>query len=284
MGSHDIGSPFCEGGGCFAAMGKEKMSYLFDTHAHLGLEDTYERDLDEVLRRAEAAGVRYIATVGIDLAESRRAVEIAEEHERVFAVVGIHPHEAKGLTKEVLGEMSLLAGRKKVVAYGEIGLDFYRNLSPKTAQFSAFREQIRLAKSLNLPIVIHDREAHEETLNILKEEKADEVGGILHCFSGDVRMAWDCIAMGFLISIPGTVTFKNAKRVQEVVREVPLDYLVVETDSPFLTPVPHRGRRNEPAYVRYTAEAVASIKKVPLEEVAKATTQNARAVFKINHL
>lgn len=259
----------------------EKTSYLFDTHAHLGLEGTFDRDLEEVLRRADVAGVRAVATVGIDLAESKRAVKIAQAHERVVAVVGIHPHEAKEVTDKVLEAMYSLAKEDKVVAYGEIGLDFYRNRSPRAIQFAAFREQIRLAKSLHLPIVIHDRDAHTETMKILKGEKAEEVGGILHCFSGDVRMAWDCIALGFLISIPGTVTFKNAKRVQAVVREVPLSYLVVETDCPFLTPVPHRGERNEPAFVRYTAEAIASIKEVPLEEVAAATTQNARAIFRI---
>jgi len=259
------------------------MSHLFDTHAHLGLGNTYEKDLEEVLQRAEAAGVRDIATVGIDLEESGKAVRIAREYDRIVAIVGVHPHEAKGMTDEILEEVARLAREKEVVACGEIGLDFYRNLSPKAMQFAAFREQIRLAKSLNLPIVIHDREAHEETLKVLKEEKAEEVGGILHCFSGDVVMAWDCISMGFLISIPGTVTFKNAKRMRDVAKKVPLDYLVVETDCPFLTPVPYRGKRNEPAYVRYTAEVVAKIKGLLFEEVAATTTRNARNIFRMNH-
>jgi len=258
------------------------MTHLFDTHAHLGLGNTYEKDLEEVLQRAEAAGVRDIATVGIDLKESGKAVRIAREYDRIVAIVGVHPHEAKGMTDEILEEVARLAREKEVVACGEIGLDFYRNLSPKAMQFAAFREQIRLAKSLNLPIVIHDRDAHEETLKVLKEEKAEEVGGIIHCFSGDVRMAWDCISMGFLISIPGTVTFKNAKMVQEVVKAIPLDYLVVETDCPYLAPVPYRGKRNEPAYVRYTAEMVAKIKDLLLEDVAAATTRNARNIFRMN--
>ncbi len=252
---------------------------LFDTHAHLGLESFYEKDLKEVLARADDAGVKFIATVGINLEESRKAVAIAAGHERVFAIVGVHPHEAKGVTDATLEEMARLARHEKVVAYGEIGLDFYRNRSPRRAQIAVFRDQIRLARDLGLPIVIHDRDAHEETLRILREEKADEVGGIIHCFSGDVRMAWDCIAMGFLVSIPGAVTFKKAKQVHDVVREVPLDYLLVETDCPYLTPVPHRGKRNEPAYVRYTAEAVAALKGVTLGEVAAATTQNALRVF-----
>jgi len=252
---------------------------LFDTHAHLGLESFYEKDLGKVLARADEAGVRYIATVGIDLEESRKAVAIASKHPKVYAIVGVHPHEAKDVTDTTLEDLSRLARHEKVVAYGEIGLDFYRNHSPRHTQMAVFREQIRLARKLGLPIVIHDRDAHEETMRILKEEKANEVGGIIHCFSGDARMAWGCIAMGFLISIPGTVTFKKAKQVHEVVREVPLDYLLVETDCPYLTPVPYRGRRNEPAYVRYTAEAVAALKGLPFEEVAAATTQNALRIF-----
>jgi TatD DNase family protein len=255
------------------------MDELFDTHAHLGLESYYKKDLESVIQRAREVGVRYIATVGIDLTESRKAVRIASDHSDIFAIVGVHPHEAKGVTDSTLEEIAHLARHEKVVAYGEIGLDFYRNRSPKHAQIAVFREQIRLARSLKLPIVIHDRDAHEETVRILKEEKADEVGGIIHCFSGDLRMAWDCIAMGFLISIPGTVTFKKARQVHAVVRGVPLDYLLVETDCPYLTPVPHRGKRNEPAYVRHTAEAVAALKELPLKEVAAATTRNAIRIF-----
>jgi TatD DNase family protein len=252
---------------------------LFDTHAHLGLDDFYDQDLEEVLRRAAAAGVHEIATVGIDLSESRKAVDIAAAHDGVVAIVGIHPHEATCVTDESLKDLASLARHDRVVAYGEIGLDFYRNRSPRKVQLSAFREQIRLAKTLHLPIVIHDREAHDETLRILREEKADEVGGVIHCFSGDARMAWACIAMGFLISIPGTVTFRKARQIQSVVREIPLDYLLVETDCPYLTPVPHRGKRNEPAFVRYTAEAVAALKERSLEEVAAVTTRNARSMF-----
>lgn len=255
---------------------------LFDTHAHLGLEHTYDTDLEMAIERARAAGVRYIATVGINVEESQKAVKIAQAYEGIYAVVGIHPHEAKKVSGKTLKTMERLAQREKVVAYGEIGLDFFRNRSPKATQMAAFRDQIQLAKSLHLPIVIHDREAHKETLKILKDEKAEDVGGILHCFSGDVKMAWECISMGFLISVPGTVTFKNAKKIREVVREIPLDYLLTETDCPFLTPVPHRGERNEPSFVRYTARAIATLKNIPLESVAETTTENARTVFRIN--
>ncbi len=264
-----------------AALKRDGEEVLFDTHAHLGLDKTFDNDLEDVLERAEEAGVRWIATVGIDLFESKKAVEIAHRYSQVFAIVGIHPHEARTIRKESLEVMASLAKQDKVVAYGEIGLDFYRMRSSKADQIDGFRQQIRLAKRLDLPIVIHDREAHEETLKILKEERVEERGGIFHCFSGDVRMAWECIAMGFLISIPGTVTYKGAKRLQKVVFEIPLDYLLVETDCPFLTPVPNRGRRNEPAFVRYTAEAIAAIKGVPLDVVAKVTTQNARDIFRI---
>ncbi len=265
----------------FSQVMEKPKAYLFDTHAHLGLDNFYDRDLNEVLQRADVAGVHWIATVGIDLPESRKAVAIATTHDRIVAIVGIHPHEATHVSDESLEALDSLARHEKVVAYGEIGLDFYRNRSPKRIQLAAFREQIRLAKALRLPIVIHDREAHNETMRVLKEEEAGEVGGIIHCFSGDTRMAWECIAMGFLISIPGTVTFKKARQIQSVVREIPLDYLLVETDCPYLTPVPHRGRRNEPAFVRHTAEAVAVLKERSLEEVAVITTRNARNIFRL---
>ena len=261
---------------------ENQIPLLFDTHAHLGLDNFYDRDLEDVLQRADQAGVHWIATVGINLKESQKALDIAKSHDRVVAVVGIHPHEATAVTDAALETMAGIAQHEKVVAYGEIGLDFYRNHSPRESQITAFREQIRLAKRLGLPIVIHDRDAHVETLTILKEEKAEEVGGIIHCFSGNPRMAWECITMGFLISIPGTVTFRKAKQIQEVVRDIPLDYLLVETDCPYLTPVPHRGKRNEPAFVRYTAKAIADLKELSLSDVARMTSRNARGIFRMD--
>jgi TatD DNase family protein len=170
-----------------------------------------------------------------------------------------------------------------VRAYGEIGLDFYRNLSPREVQLKRFPEQIQLAKELGLPIVVHDREAHKETLEILKSEKAEEYGGIIHCFSGDYEMAKACVEMGFFISISGSITFKNTGEFQEVVKQIPLDFLLIETDAPFLAPVPFRGKRNEPSYVRYTAQKVAEIKKVSLEKVAEVTTENALRVYRLSH-
>jgi TatD DNase family protein len=171
---------------------------------------------------------------------------------------------------------------EKVRAYGEIGLDFYRNLSPRDVQLKRFREQIVLAKELRLPIVVHDREAHEETLEVLKSERAEECGGIIHCFSGDYEMAKECIEMGFYISIPGTITFKNAEGFQEIIKNLPLESLLIETDAPFLAPFPFRGKRNEPSYIRYTAQKVAEIKKVSFEKVADVTTENAFRVYRLN--
>jgi TatD DNase family protein len=169
----------------------------------------------------------------------------------------------------------------KVKAYGEIGLDFFRNLSPRDIQLKRFREQIGLAKELGLPVVIHDREAHRETLEILKSERAEVCGGIIHCFSGDYEMAKACMDMGFFISIPGSITFKNAEGFRETVMRIPLESLLVETDAPFLTPVPFRGKRNEPSYVRYTAQRLAEVKKISSEKVAEVTTQNALRVYRL---
>ncbi|MCP4713696.1 MAG: TatD family hydrolase, partial [Deltaproteobacteria bacterium] len=185
----------------------------------------------------------------------------------------------KHLDLDALDFLEEQARHEKVVALGEMGLDFYRNRSPRQDQIRCFRAQLDLAGSLQLPVVIHDRDAHEESVNILREENGGDFGGVIHCFSGDAAMAFACIDMGFHISIPGTVTFKNARSLHEVVRKIPLASLLIETDCPFLTPVPNRGKRNEPAYVVRVAEQVAALKKVSLEEVAETTTRNARTVF-----
>ena len=173
------------------------------------------------------------------------------------------------------------ANNQKVVALGEMGLDFFRNHSSREDQIRAFRAQLDLAKSVNLPVIIHDRDAHDETLSILEEEKADLNGGVIHCFSGDAEMAFKCIDMGFYISIPGTVTFKNAKKQIEVVRKIPIEKILIETDCPFLAPVPYRGKRNEPLYVKYVAEEIAKIKNMQLEDVARITVLNTKELFSI---
>jgi len=241
----------------------------------------FKRDLDKVLQRAKEWGVEYIFTVGTEKKDWARVLEIAHSYPSVYAILGVHPHHAKEIDDESYLLLKKLCRNEKVKAYGEIGLDFYRNLSSREVQLKRFREQIGLARELGLPIVVHDREAHQETLEILKSEKAKECGGIIHCFSGDDEMAKTCIEMGFYISVPGSITYKNAGGFQEVVKQIPLDSLLIETDAPFLAPVPFRGRRNEPSYVRYTAQKVAEIKKVPFEKVAEVTTENALRVYRL---
>jgi TatD DNase family protein len=253
---------------------------LIDSHAHLEMHD-FKNDLGEVIQRAKEAEIGYIFTVGTEKRDWERALEITNAHSFIYAILGVHPHNAKEIDGETYELLKRLCQNEKVKAYGEIGLDFFRNLSPRPLQLKRFREQIGLAKDLGLPIVIHDREAHRETVEILKSEKAEACGGIIHCFSGDYQMAKECLEMGFCISIPGTITFKNAEAFQEVVRKLPLKSLLVETDAPYLAPVPFRGKRNEPSYVRYTAQKVAEIKGVSFEKVAEITTENAFRVFKL---
>jgi TatD DNase family protein len=253
---------------------------LIDSHAHLEMPD-FKRDLEQVIQRANESGVGYIFTVGTEKKDWKRALEIADSHPSIYAILGVHPHNAREIDDQTYGALRELCQHEKVRAYGEIGLDFYRNLSPRDIQLGRFREQIGLARDLHLPIVVHDREAHRETLEILRSEKAEECGGIIHCFSGDDEMAKKCMDMGFLISVPGTVTYKNAERYREIIKSIPLESLLVETDAPFLTPVPFRGKRNEPGYVRYTAQKVAEVKMVSLEKVAEVTTENALRVYRL---
>lgn len=254
---------------------------LIDSHAHLD-DRRFQRDIDKVLERAKRAGVGKIVHVGFDKQSSINAYKMAEKHENIYAVVGVHPHDAKDLDDDLLEFIYDIARtKKKVVAIGEMGLDYYRNLSPKDQQKKAFVRQVALAKELNLPIVIHDRDAHDDTVKIMKEERASRVGGVLHCFSGSWEMARECIEMGFYISFAGPVTFSNARRILDVVGSTPLDRILIETDCPYLTPEPHRGRRNEPAYVKHVAEKIAEIKGVSFEEIARITTANTKEAFNI---
>jgi TatD DNase family protein len=242
----------------------------------------FQNDLEDVIRRAGRSGVEYIFTVGTEKKDWNRALEIARTYPSVYAILGIHPHNADEVGSEDYAVLRNLCRDERVKALGEIGLDFYRDLSPRDIQRKRFCEQIALAGELKLPIVIHDRDAHQETLEILKSEKAERLGGIIHCFSGDARMAGECIDMGFCISIPGSITFKNAQQFQEIVRQIPLEHLLIETDAPFLAPAPFRGRRNEPAFVRYTAEKIAEVKNVSFEEIAEATTKNALRIYRLD--
>ena len=253
---------------------------LIDSHSHLEMPD-FKMDLEEVIDRAKASGVGYIFTVGTEKKDWERTLEIVNSHPSIYAILGVHPHNAKEIDHETYPALKELCQNEKVRAFGEIGLDFYRDHSPREVQQKRFREQIRLAKELRLPIVVHDREAHHETLDILKSEKAEECGGIIHCFSGDYEMAKACMDIDFLISVPGNITYKNAESYRELIKRIPLESLLIETDAPFLTPVPFRGKRNEPSYVRYTAQKVAEIKKIPFEKVAEVTTENALRVYKL---
>jgi TatD DNase family protein len=254
---------------------------LTDSHAHI-YGNEFSADFDEMLARAKSAGVKTIIAVGADLESSRLAVELADRHENIYAAVGVHPHDANGVSAAEFAAIEALAmGSSKVVAIGEIGLDFYRDRSPRDEQERVFRGFIRLAAKLSLPIIIHDRDAHERIMAILREEDAGRNGGVLHCFSGDAAMAAECVALGFYISIPGTVTYTSNLSLQEVVRQTRIEHLLIETDCPYLPPVPHRGKRNEPAYVRLTAGKVAELKGLTLADVARITSANSAKLFHI---
>ncbi len=250
---------------------------MIDSHAHLTAK-VYRKDLEAVLERARAAGVTSMLTVGFDMASSEAGVGLAEKHPDVFAAVGIHPHDATTLTLDALGRLEELASSPRVVAIGEIGLDFYRDLSPRRTQEDAFRLQIGLAKDLELPIIVHDRDAHHRTVQVLREESVPR--GVLHCFSGDVNLARQGIDVGLYISFAGPITF-NGKKAEEILGHIPEERILIETDCPYLTPVPYRGKRNEPAYVRYVLERVARILDRPVEEVDTLTEQNTKRLFSI---
>jgi TatD DNase family protein len=253
---------------------------LFDTHAHLNAIQ-YNDDLQEVINRALEEGVSNIVVVGFDRPTISRAIELVEQYPFIYAAVGWHPVDAIDMTEEDLQMIEQLAAHPKVVALGEMGLDYYWDKSPKEVQKEVFRKQIALAKKVKLPIIIHNREATADIIEILKEENAAEVGGVMHCFTGSVEVAKQCIDMNFYISFGGPVTFKNAKKPKEVAKEIPLEHLLIETDCPYLTPHPFRGKRNEPSYVKYVAEAIAELKGISFEEVAQKTSDNAKKLFGI---
>jgi TatD DNase family protein len=252
--------------------------HLIDTHAHLDGE-RFSSDLDEVIQRASSAGVRQIITVGCDPSSSQACIDLAERYPNLYAAVGIHPHDAAQLTPAVLEQLGLMAQHDKVVAIGEIGLDYYRNRCPHEVQQQAFRQQIRLARQCKLPIVVHDRDAHLDVLNILKEERADITGGVLHCFSGDLAMAHSCIEMGFYLSFTGTITYPKNEAIRAVIRNIPTEHILVETDCPYLAPQKWRGKRNEPSYVVNTAAQIAEIKNLTLDDIGRITTLNAHKLF-----
>ncbi|NDI37079.1 TatD family hydrolase [Chengkuizengella sediminis] len=253
---------------------------LIDTHVHLNAEQ-FNEDREQVIERARQNGVSIMINVGFNRETIPETIELAEKYDFIYAVVGWHPTDAIHMTPEDLQWIESLCSHKKVVAVGEIGLDYYWDTSPKDIQQKVFREQIRLARKVNKPIVIHNRDAHQDVVDILAEENAAEVGGVMHCYSGSWEIAKKCLDMNFYISFGGPITFKNAKQPKEVLKNVPLDRLLVETDCPYLTPHPYRGKRNETAYVKYVAEAAAELKELSFDEIARITTNNAKKCFQI---
>ncbi len=258
-----------------------------DSHCHVdGAE--FDADREEVIARAQNAGVKMMLVVGTGEPHSgnfERAVALAEKHENIFAAVGVHPHDAKTFDSEAENQLiNLVKSSKKVVAWGEIGLDFYYENSTRNVQEEVFRRQIRLAKNLDLPIIIHSREADAETVKVLREECSEKnfPGGVMHCFGGTAEMAKSLMDIGFLISFAGNVTFKKAENLRDAARVVPLDKLLIETDCPYLAPVPFRGKRNEPGFVVETAKFLAEFYGIELEKLANQTTQNFLDFFKLN--
>ena len=253
---------------------------LFDSHAHLD-DGRFDQDRDQIIKNAQEKGLAYIMNPGADLRSSLKAVELAHQYDMIYAAVGVHPHDAKDMDDVILLLLKDLARKPKVMAIGEIGLDFHYDHSPRDVQRQVFRDQIQLARELNLPIIIHDREANEEVFNTLREERAFEAGVVMHCYSGSAELARQYVKLGAYISIAGPITYPNARKTVEVVERIPLEHLFIETDCPYLTPVPFRGKRNEPAYVCHVAEKIAEIKKISFEEVAAQTVENAKRFFNI---
>ncbi len=249
-----------------------------DSHCHLEMED-FEQDRDTVIKKSLEEGLDYILTVGTEERYFDKVLQIIEKYDNIYGAIGIHPHNSACYNDSTEKNVRRYAKHKKIVAYGEIGLDFFKNYSPKDRQIDAFKKQLILAKSLDLPVVIHSRHAKEETLEILQEIHQGNTPGVIHCYSYDYYTAKKLLDMGFYISIPGTITYKNAQKAEEVVKNVPIDRLLAETDAPFLTPVPHRGKRNEPRFVKYTFETIARIRKADIEEIASNIRNNFTKLF-----
>ena len=247
---------------------------LIDSHAHLD-DRRFNADRDMLIKSLKENNVDLVLNIGADIKTSKASVDLAKKYDNIYAVVGVHPHSAKNLEGSDLSELRSMAKQDKVVAIGEIGLDYYRDNSPRDIQRKWFKKQIELAQELDMPVVIHSREATQETFDILKEaSKIKKLRGILHSYSGSYEMAVEYIKLGFYISISGPVTFKNARVLRDVAARIPLDKLLIETDAPYLTPEPYRGKRNEPMFVKYVAEKIAEVRGTTFEEIANMTSQN----------
>lgn len=253
---------------------------FIDSHAHID-DGRFDEDREEIIEAIKKNDVELFINVGADLSSSIRSVRLSEEYDFIYASVGVHPHEADSMDDNTVDVLRTFARKEKVVAIGEIGLDYHYDNSPRDIQRKRFREQIRLAKEIDLPIIVHSRDAAGDTMDILREEQDGSLRGVLHCYSGSVEQAKEYIDLGFYISLAGPVTFKNARVPKEVAKEVDLDRLLIETDSPYLTPEPYRGKRNNPIYVRHVAEKIAELRDMPVEEIGKITSKNTKELFRI---
>ena len=253
---------------------------LIDTHCHLDFKD-FDKDRDDVIKRAADKGVRYIINVGSSLEGSKRSLELARKNERIFASVGIHPHDANAAGDDAISKIRDMAGEDKVLAIGEVGLDYYKNISPRDAQKSAFKKFIRLSTELGLPLIIHNRQANSDTLDILRGELGGNIKGVMHCFSGDADFLNQCLDIGLHVSFTCNITFKNAGKLREIATHAPLERLLLETDAPFLAPQAKRGQRNEPSYLTYLVEELARLKGVGKKQIEEITTKNAFQLFNL---
>ena len=253
---------------------------LIDSHAHLD-DERFDKDRDQIIKSLKEEGIELVINPGADVGSSIKAVALAEKYPNVYAAVGVHPHDAKTMDENTIDLLRSFTNREKVVAIGEIGLDYYYDNSPRDIQRKRFREQLDLAKEVGLPVIIHSRDAAKDTFDILKEAQDGTLKGVMHCYSGSVEMAREYINLGFYISLAGPATFKNARVAMDVAKVVPIDRLLIETDSPYLTPEPHRGKRNEPAYVRYVAGTIAELRGMTFEELARKTAENTKRLFNI---
>ena len=250
-----------------------------DTHCHLDFEN-FDDDRESVVQRSIKNKIEAIITIGTNVETSVKSIELSEKFATVFAAVGIHPNDANSANKKSIQKIYDISASPKVVAIGEIGLDYYRDYTPADIQKELFRTQLKIAREKELPVIIHNRQAHSDIYDILVEEKSTDLKGVMHSFDGDMHFLDSVLSYNFYVSFTGVITFKNANY-DELVKRVPLENLLLETDSPFLTPVPFRGKRNEPSYVTYVAEKIAQVKNIPVEELAKITTENARNLFKL---
>jgi len=257
---------------------------LIDSHAHLD-DRRFNKDRDQLIKNLEKDGIELVVNIGSNLQTSEDSVKLAEEYDPIYAVVGVHPHDAAEYDDKVEARLRELAGHKKVVAIGEIGLDYYRNLSPKETQIDVFKRQLELARELDMPIVIHSRDASQAVFDILRDFKTKnpQMDILIHCYSDSVELMREYIKLGCYIALGGTTTFKNSRVPKEVAKQVPLERLVLETDSPYLTPEPMRGKRNEPKYVDYVAQQIADLRDITKEEVALQTSFNTRKFYRIEN-